>query len=89
MTHPAIAKQLRERKVDEILATGAETVVVGNPGCHLQIEAGLRLRGARVEAVHTVSLLAESCRRGLRERSLPISAPSPIGDEAAPKTVEG
>jgi glycolate oxidase iron-sulfur subunit len=71
LTHPTIANELRERKVDDIIGTGAETVAVGNPGCLLQIEAGLRARGAGVRVVHPVSLLAEASRRGVNEPSLP------------------
>ncbi|GIW05363.1 MAG: hypothetical protein KatS3mg060_0168 [Dehalococcoidia bacterium] len=67
LLHPAIAGELRERKVNDIVGVGAEVVAVGNPGCLLQIEAGLRARRAPVETVHTISLIAEACRRGLRE----------------------
>jgi Fe-S oxidoreductase len=35
-------------------------VVTGNPGCHLQIERGLRDAGATVEVVHPVTLLWRS-----------------------------
>ncbi len=64
LTHPNIAGTLRESKVDDIAATGAEVLAVGNPGCLIQIGAGLRERGLTVETVHTVTLLAEACRRG-------------------------
>lgn len=66
LTHPEIAGALRERKVDEIVGTGADAVAVANPGCLLQIAAGLHARGAAVAAIHPVSLLADACRRGQR-----------------------
>lgn len=66
LTHPELAGALRERKVDEIIETGADAVVVANPGCLLQIGAGLRARGAAVSVIHPVSLLAEAARRGQR-----------------------
>ena len=44
--------------------SGADAIVTGNPGCMMQIGAGLRLRGARVSVLHPVEVLDESYRRG-------------------------
>jgi len=60
LTEPAMARRLRERKIDHILASGAECVAAANPGCALQIRAGLAARGATVRVVHPVELLDES-----------------------------
>jgi glycolate oxidase iron-sulfur subunit len=57
LIHPEVAGKLLDRKLDRILQTGAEVVVMGNPGCLLQIAAGLRRRGSPVRTVHTVELL--------------------------------
>lgn len=57
LTHPEASGRLLERKIDRILETGAELVVTGNPGCILQIGAGLRARGSPVRVLHPVSLL--------------------------------
>ena len=57
-----VADRLLDRKVSAILATGATMVAAGNPGCLLQIVRGLRARGAAVEAVHPVELLARAAR---------------------------
>lgn len=57
LTQPAMARRLRERKVDHILATGADCVVAANPGCALHIQAGLAARGSAVRVVHPVELL--------------------------------
>jgi glycolate oxidase iron-sulfur subunit len=57
LTHPDAADRLGERKVERIVATGAELVATGNPGCMLQISAGLRARGSPVRVLHPVSLL--------------------------------
>ena len=59
LTEPAMARRLRERKIDHILATGAECVAAANPGCALQIRAGLAARGSAVRVVHPVELLDE------------------------------
>jgi glycolate oxidase iron-sulfur subunit len=38
-------------------------VATGNPGCMMQIGAGLRMAGLEVQVVHPVELLDESYRR--------------------------
>jgi len=60
LLEPEMAETLLERKVARILATGARVVASGNPGCLMQIAKGLRERGAAVEVVHPVELLARA-----------------------------
>jgi glycolate oxidase iron-sulfur subunit len=57
VTHPDAAERLGRRKVERIVATGAEMVVTGNPGCMVQISAGLRAIGSPIRVIHPVSLL--------------------------------
>ncbi|HEV8613855.1 MAG TPA: heterodisulfide reductase-related iron-sulfur binding cluster [Methylomirabilota bacterium] len=57
LTQPEMATRLLERKVGHVLSTGAEAVVTANPGCILQIAAGLRARGANVPVLHIVEVL--------------------------------
>src|SRR6185503_1257830 len=58
LTEPEMAARLQRRKIGNILKTGARIVVTTNPGCLLQIQAGLREAGARdVEAVHLADYL--------------------------------
>jgi len=58
LTQPEMATRLLHRKVEHILATGAEAVVTANPGCILQIQAGLRAHGAgAVRVLHLVEVL--------------------------------
>ena len=47
-----MAHQLAQRKADNIEATGADYVVLGNPGCEFQIAAELRRRGSRIRVIH-------------------------------------
>jgi glycolate oxidase iron-sulfur subunit len=42
ITQPETAARLQTRKVDHVLRTGASIVATANPGCHLQLENGLR-----------------------------------------------
>jgi glycolate oxidase iron-sulfur subunit len=57
LTEPEMAGRLLERKVRHVLATGVDAVVTANPGCILQIQSGLRARGARVDVLHLVEVL--------------------------------
>ena len=57
---------LLERKMKNIASTGAEIVLTANPGCHLQLELGIRNSGLSMEVMHPVSLLRRAY--GLPER---------------------
>jgi glycolate oxidase iron-sulfur subunit len=63
ITHPSLGGRIGADKVEAIRASGAQVVATGNPGCIMQIGAGLRMAGLRVPVVHPVELLAESYRR--------------------------
>jgi glycolate oxidase iron-sulfur subunit len=57
LTEPAMARRLLERKMAHIESTGAEVVVLGNPGCHAWIAQGAREHGKRVRVLHTAEVL--------------------------------
>jgi glycolate dehydrogenase iron-sulfur subunit len=58
LTQPEYADRLLEPKIDAILATRPDAVVTGNPGCMLQLAAGLRSRGRDdVPVLHVVEVL--------------------------------
>lgn len=63
ITHPELGGAIGGDKVQAVLDTGADVVATGNPGCMMQIGAGLRMAGARVDVAHPVELLDESYRR--------------------------
>jgi glycolate dehydrogenase iron-sulfur subunit len=61
LTEPEMAERLRKRKIENILRTGAKIVVTTNPGCILQIQAGLRKAGAaEIKVMHIADYLAEA-----------------------------
>jgi glycolate oxidase iron-sulfur subunit len=60
LTEPEMARRLLNRKIANIQATETDLVVTGNPGCLMQIRAGLQQRGLPTKVVHTVDLLAEA-----------------------------
>jgi glycolate oxidase iron-sulfur subunit len=67
LTQPEMSARLGERKLSHALATGAEIIVTANPGCALQLEAGLRARGSAVKVRHIIELLDTAYRRGSGE----------------------
>jgi glycolate oxidase iron-sulfur subunit len=63
ITHPDLGGRIGGDKVAAVRAVGADAAATPNPGCMMQIGAGLRLEGAREGVVHPVELLDESYRR--------------------------
>ena len=62
LIEPVAAEALGDRKVENCLSTGADVMASGNPGCLLQIGAGLARAGARLPVLHTIELLDASLR---------------------------
>jgi glycolate oxidase iron-sulfur subunit len=65
LTEPEMAQRLRTRKVENIRATGVTCVAAANPGCAMQIQAGLRHAGLDVAVVHPVELLDQAYDGGV------------------------
>jgi glycolate oxidase iron-sulfur subunit len=63
LLEPAASDELRSRKAAAIAASGAPAVAVANPGCAMQISAGLAALGADVEVLHPAELLDRAYRR--------------------------
>ena len=55
-----MAEALRERKIKSILSTRATVVVTSNPGCIMQIRAGLDQATPKVRVVHIADYLNEA-----------------------------
>ena len=64
LVQPELAAQVQARKLAAIAASGARWVVTENPGCALQLRAGLRHAGLDVRVVSLGQLLAEAYRAG-------------------------
>jgi glycolate oxidase iron-sulfur subunit len=64
LLEPAMAHELVRRKADNVEATGADFVVLGNPGCEFQIAAELHRRGARARVIHLADFLALAAAQG-------------------------
>jgi glycolate oxidase iron-sulfur subunit len=63
LTEPEMAARLQQRKINNILETGAEVVVTTNPGCLLQMQAGLKKAGAgHIRVLHIADYLDQATR---------------------------
>lgn len=60
LAQPEIAGALLERKVEQVLNTGASVLATANPGCYLHLRRGLQPHGVRV--AHVVELVEEATR---------------------------
>jgi glycolate oxidase iron-sulfur subunit len=60
LVEPEVSDRVLEPKVAAIQGTGASFVATGNPGCLMQIGAGLHQAGIATRAVHPVDLLDAS-----------------------------
>ena len=69
LTEPEMAGRLAARKAGNVVATGAEVLVTGNPGCILQIRAALRDQGSSIRVMHTVDFLAEAYTNSEADRA--------------------
>ena len=63
ITHPDLGGRIGGDKVTSVRAAKCDVVATANPGCMMQIGAGLRLEGAGEGVVHPVEILHESYRR--------------------------
>jgi glycolate oxidase iron-sulfur subunit len=59
LIEPDVADAVLAPKIAAIVATGADVAATGNPGCLMQIGAGLLRAGSPIRARHPVELLAD------------------------------
>ena len=60
LVEPETSERVLANKLDHLQHTGADWVVTGNPGCLMQIGAGLIQRRSHMRGVHLVDLLDAS-----------------------------
>ncbi|MEO7520987.1 MAG: heterodisulfide reductase-related iron-sulfur binding cluster [Gemmatimonas sp.] len=75
LVEPDTSDAVLAPKLARIADTHADFVATGNPGCMMQIGAGLLQSGSTARVVHPVELLDASYRASLAE-SLPASLPA-------------
>jgi glycolate oxidase iron-sulfur subunit len=57
-----MSMQILASKMAAVNATGAQIIATANPGCLLQLEAGVRLHGAKQRVMHVVEVLDQAYR---------------------------
>jgi glycolate oxidase iron-sulfur subunit len=60
ITQPELSRSIGAQKCANVAATGAEVVVSANPGCMIQLDAGLRALGYSAPVKHIVEILDEA-----------------------------
>ena len=63
ITHGDLGMSIGQDKVNSVIQTHADLVTTANPGCIMQIGAGLILAGSTIKVQHPIELLDESYRR--------------------------
>ena len=58
-----MAMAVLEKKMQNVNSTGAEIIATANPGCMLQLEAGVRIHGKGQRVAHVVEILDEAYRK--------------------------
>jgi L-lactate dehydrogenase complex protein LldE len=56
--YPEVSARIGDRKIDDIVATGAQHVIGGDLGCLLHLEGRMQRRGMAVRALHVAEVLA-------------------------------
>ena len=63
LSEPEMSAGILSGKIERVKATGAGLLATANPGCQMQLSAGVRLHDADCRVIHLVDLLDESYRR--------------------------
>jgi glycolate oxidase iron-sulfur subunit len=67
LTNTEMAMRILDDKMKHVSATNADILVTGNPGCLIQLRAGVRKAGLKMEVVHTMELLERAYQNERRE----------------------
>lgn len=66
LTHPEMSASVLAPKLDALAEADPEIVATANPGCAMQLAAGLAGRGIAARVVHPIELLEEASRPAVR-----------------------
>ena len=59
---PSMSARILREKTEDVLGTRADVVVAANPGCQMQLSAGIRSRGSAMRVEHVADLLVGAYR---------------------------
>jgi len=57
LTQAEMSMRLLDEKMPDALGTGADVIATANPGCLIQLEAGVRRSGGSAQVRHVIELL--------------------------------
>jgi glycolate oxidase iron-sulfur subunit len=60
LTQPEMSAAVLARKMDALASADPDVIATGNPGCLMQLRAGVSQRGLRAQVLHPVELLARA-----------------------------
>jgi len=60
ITHYETSTKVMDRKLDNLVSTGAQVIASGCPGCQMQLLTGVQRRHLDIRVVHPVTLLSEA-----------------------------
>lgn len=63
LLQPELSGRVLQEKLDHVSETKAEILATGNPGCQMQIGAGARLAGLKLQVCHPIELVDEAYER--------------------------
>jgi glycolate oxidase iron-sulfur subunit len=75
LVQPELSRRILDEKMGAVRRTGADLIVTANPGCQLQLLAGVRNCGLRAEVLHVVELLD----RAYQAEARAPAEPEPVG----------
>jgi len=59
-TQPKMSQRILDEKMDDVLSVRPEMIVTANPGCQMQLEAGVGRRRAPIAVKHLAELIAQA-----------------------------
>ena len=60
LLQPEMSRRVLQEKLDHVRETNAEILATGNPGCQMQIGAGARVAGMKLQVCHPIELVDEA-----------------------------
>ena len=57
---PEMSRRILDEKMADLLSVEPELVVTANPGCQMQLQAGMRQQGRRIPVKHLAELMVEA-----------------------------
>ena len=58
VTYPEVSGSMMQNKVNNIIASGADTIITTEPGCLMNIAGGLKKSDSPIRAMHIIDLLS-------------------------------